>query len=381
VDRKSGGKNMLTDLQIKKLKPKNKQYELPDGGGLFIRIMPSGVKTWSFRYTFDGNPRRMSGGHYPAVSLLNARERLASALKDVERGIDPIIKAKEEKTKRKAAPTFQDLLDEFLEIELQYKPSGKARKRLVEKDIIPSWEKRKVTAITRRDAVILLDDVRKRAPITANRLQGVLVRMFNFASERGMIEHSPLTGLRRGKESARSRVLNDDEIKKLWEGLDLENKNIDIYRLTKLALKAILLTGQRPGEVVAMEWDQLDNDFWTIPGEKRKTGEVNKIPICPMLAEVIEQAKTYSSDSKYVFRSTMHKDAKKKEVKPITRGSMAKAILRHSEAIGINEPFTPHDLRRTLRTRLAEIGVTDIVAERVLGHKLQGVLGVYNRHS
>jgi len=97
---------------------------------------------------------------------------------DVQQGIDPGLKAKEAKAKRKAAPTFQDLLDEFWEEELGKTPSGSERKRLVKKDALPSWKKRKVLSITRRDTVLLLDKVRKRAPVTANRLQGVLIRMF-----------------------------------------------------------------------------------------------------------------------------------------------------------------------------------------------------------
>ena len=94
------------------------------------------------------------------------------------------------KAKRKAAPTFKDLLDEYWEMELEKTPTGKERRRMVEKDALTPWKNRKVSDITRRDAVILLDRVRKRAPIGANRLQGVLVRMFNFAAERGIIEHS-----------------------------------------------------------------------------------------------------------------------------------------------------------------------------------------------
>ena len=119
--------------------------------------------------------------------------------------------------------------------------------------------------ITRRDAVLLLDKVRGRAPIGANRLQAVLVRMFNFAAERGLLEHSPLVGMRRPRESSRSRVLSDDEIKLLWAALDLENVDMDIYRVTKLALKMILLTGQRPGEVAGMAWSEIDDEVESAP--------------------------------------------------------------------------------------------------------------------
>lgn len=374
----------LTDLQIQKLKKRAKKYEISDGKGLSIRVNPTGDKSWFFRYMFERVPRMMTLGAYPGVSLADARKRHGEAMLAVQQGIDPGLKAKESRAKRKAAPTFQDLLDEFWDEELGKTPSGNERKRLVDKDAIPTWKKRKVSSITRRDAVLLLDKTRKRAPITANRLQGVLIRMFNFASERGIIEFSPLAGMRRGKESSRSRVLTDDEIKTLWNCLELERTDIDIYRVVKLALKAILLTGQRPGEVAGMSWDQIDGELWIIPADKRKNREENRIPILPMLANVIEQAKIYSSESPYVFRSSHYEKPINQEktvdqAKPVTVGALANAIRRHRAEMKIDH-FTPHDLRRTLRTRLAELGVSDIVAERVMGHKLQGVLGIYNRH-
>jgi len=371
----------LTDLQVKKLPSREKRYEVLDGKGLFVRITPAGNKSWIFRYRYgnDRRPRRMTIGTYPLITLAKAREIHAQALQELEKGIDPGAKAQEEKERKNAEPTFRDLLDEFWEMELQYSPTAKERKRLIEKDALPSWSTRKVTSIKRRDAVILIDEVRARAAITANRLQGVLVRMFNFASERGIIDISPLAGMRRGKEISRSRTLTDDEIKVLWGCLDLERSDIDIYYLSKLALKAILLTGQRPGEVARMEWDHIENEWWVIPEELRKTREENRIPILSMMAEIIEQAKPISGDSPYVFRSPRKK--KDEKVRFLTVGSLANAIRRHRQEMGITEKFTPHDLRRTMRTRLAEIGVSDVVAEKLLGHRLQGVLGIYNRHS
>lgn len=364
----------LTDLQVRKMTPKDHRFELLDGDGLYIRVMPTGRKSWVFRYNFEGTPRRMTFGSYPALTLAEAREKHAQSTQDVERGIDPGAKALMEKAKRKAAPTFKDLLEEFWTLELSLQPSGKERKRLIEKDVLKPWKKCKVTNITRRDAVLLLDGVRKRAPVTANRVQGVLVRMFNFASERGIIEHSPLTGMRRTKEEARSRVLTDEEIKNLWNALDLERTDIDIYRLTKLALKLILLTGQRPGEVVNMACADIEGDWWTIPEGKSKT-EGNRVPILPMAQKILEEARIYSGETPFVFASSY------KPGKPLTVKAMSRAVSRHRTEMDIHERFTPHDLRRTLRTRLAEIGVADIVAERVLGHKLQGVLGIYNRHA
>ena len=364
----------VTDLQIKKLKARDQKYEITDGQGLVIHVQPTGNKTFYYRYMFDSNPRIMKIGDYPGVSLAEARKRHADAMMDLQKGIDPGKKAKEQKARRVAAPTFKDLLDEFWKMELSKSPTAKERKRLVEKDALPVWMKTKVTEIRRRDAVLLLDKVRERAPVGANRLQGVLIRMFNFAAERGVIDFSPLSGMRRGKEKARARVLTDDEIKTLWECLDIERQEIDVFHIVKFALKAILLTGQRPGEIRNMKKDQIINGVWIIPAENRKNSEENRIPILPMFAEIIELAANYNHNSNYVFPSPQD------DKKPVTVGALANALRRHRKEMNVDDRFTPHDLRRTLRTRLAELGISDIVAERVLGHKLQGIMAVYNRH-
>jgi len=365
----------LTDLQVRKLTQKKARFEILDANGLYIRVMPTGKKSWVFRYNFEGNPRRVTLGAYPALSLAEVREKHSLASQDIAKGIDPGIKAQEEKAKRKAAPTFQDLLEEFWEIELNVKKSGIQTRKLLEKNALPTWNKRKVADIKRRDIVILLDGIRARAPIVGNRVHGALSRLFNFAAERGVIDDSPCTRIKKIHEQGRSRILSDDEIKMLWAALDMENKAVDIYRLSKLALKMILLTGQRPGEVAGMTWAEIDNDLWSLPADRTKNGVENRIPLNMMALEVIEQARVYSGDSLYVFRSSHKSDA------AMSRHALSRAISRHWLEIGFQEAFTPHDLRRTLRTRLAEIGVSDVVAERVMGHKLQGVLGIYNRHS
>ncbi|NTU73248.1 tyrosine-type recombinase/integrase [Candidatus Roizmanbacteria bacterium] len=364
----------LSDLQIKKTAPRNDRFEISDGKGLSLRIMPTGKKTWVFRYMIRGKARRMTFGTYPTISLSVAREMHSLAMQDIERGNDPGYKKKAEDAARIAAPTVADLLGEFWTIELENKKTGKDIRRLITKDALPVWGNRKVVSITRRDAVVLIDKVRERAPVTANRLQTVLVRMFNFAAERGILEISPLVGMRKKPEQARSRVLSDEEIKLLWSALDFDNMAVDIYRTSKLALKMILLSGQRPGEVCGMTWDEIADDTWNIPAERMKGKNEHTVPLPGMALEILKQAEMYSGQSRFVFASSH------KANEPLTPHALSKAILRHWQEIGFKEPFTPHDLRRTLRTRLTEIGVDDVVAERVLGHKLQGILAVYNHY-
>lgn len=318
----------------------------------------------------------MTIGAYPGISLAKARELHGAAMMKVQQGVDPGAEAQAAKNRRKAAPTFQDLLFEFWDEELKWKKSGLATKRLLIKDTIPAWGKHKVVDIKRRDIVLLLDRIRDRAPIVRNRVHGALSRIFNFAAERGIIDDSPCIRIKKVPEKGRKRVLSDEEIKLLWAALGLENKAIDLYRVSKLALKMILLTGQRPGEICGMSWVEITDDgFWDIPASRRKSGDSHRVPLGGMALEIIEQARIYSGGSEWVFRSSHKPD------QHITPHALSRAIARHWAEIGFKEKFTPHDLRRTLRTRLAELNVPDIVAERVLGHKLQGMMAVYNQYT
>ncbi len=365
----------LTDLAVRKFKPKDKEYFIADGGGLALRVRPNGQKAWFYRYRYDGRARKTQIGVFPNLSLKDARIELAKLREELVDGIDPGMARNEARQKRSAELTFKELLQEFWEVELRHKKSGAATKKVIEKDCLKPWGWKKVSDIKRRDIVVLIDRVRKRAPVLANRLLGYLSRLFNFSAERGVIKDSPCTRIRKPQEAPRDRVLTDDEIKILWNALDLKNTDMDIYFVSKLALKMILLTGQRPGEVTGMCFDEIDNEnFWNIPADRRKSGDPNRVPLNEMAVEVLKQARVYSGGGEYVFRSSY------KAKKPMTPHALSRAIARHWSELGFDAKWTPHDLRRTMRTRLAEIGVSDIIAERVLGHKLQGMMAVYNQH-
>jgi hypothetical protein len=104
-------KMRLTDLQVKKLVPRDTRFEVSDGKGLCVRITSNGVKTWVFRYRFNRIARRMSFGNYPGISLAYARIKHGEALQDLQRGTDPGLKAMQEKAKMKGAPTFKQRKD------------------------------------------------------------------------------------------------------------------------------------------------------------------------------------------------------------------------------------------------------------------------------
>ncbi|MBU3951649.1 MAG: integrase arm-type DNA-binding domain-containing protein [Proteobacteria bacterium] len=368
----------FTDLEIKKLKlSPDKRYLIMESGGLGIRI--SNEKTFVWRYNFEGKGRWYTIGIYPTWSLSDARAEVEKQRTLLKKGIDPGAKKLEEKQAYVDAPTIKNLIQEFYDRELSKIKSGDATKRLLEKDLIESWGNRRAKSITGRQIVLLLDKVEKRAPVTRNRLKTAISQLFNFAVMRGILDANPCPKIKNIDEKTRNRVLNDDEIVLLWRALDVENERIlDAYPITKLALKLILLTGQRPGEVAGMEHTELvqrnDGHWWEIPAKrmKGKNAMAHDVPLTPLALEAINQAKKYSGKSKYIFRSIFKKDS------PISVPGISRAVSRHLADMKIDK-FTPHDLRRTCRTGLATLKVSDVVAEKILSHKLQGVLGVYNR--
>lgn len=372
---------MLTDKVIKQAKAEpGKRLEYWDTGmqkGLGVRI--GGKKAFFLKYVFDGKKRRLTLGEFPGLTLAQARLKAQAALVDVQKGVDPGLVKQEKKREYSGAPTIEELIQEFWDKKLSKLKSGKNTKRLLEKDLLKPWGNRKAASIKTRQIALLLDDVEERAPVTRNRLQTAIFQLFYFAVMKGILDISPCLRFERAEEEARDRVLDDDEIVLLWKALDLENKkHFDVHPVTKLALKLIILTGQRPGEVAGMERKEIvereDGSWWKIPAVrmKGKKAKDHDVPLSPMAMEVVEAAIFYSGKSRFVFQSNFKKDSS------ILVRAISRAVSGHYEAIGIKK-FTPHDLRRTCRTGLANLKVDDVVAEKILSHKLQGVLGIYNR--
>ena len=352
----------ITDRMIKTAEgPVNWADDLAPG--LWLRIQTEGgSKVFSVVYRLFGKYQRLKLGRYPAIGLAEARTQARRALQLAGQGKDPRF----ELIERTASPTVGELMDEFERIEGKKIRSIAERMRVLGKDLAP-WKDRKVVTITRRDVVELVDAIAERGPGIARTFQGYLGRLLNFAAERGHIPISPMAGLRRRvEEKPRKRVLTDEEIRLLWTKLDTS----PIFPATRRALRMILITGQRPEEVVGMTWAETEGIVWTIPPERRKTGdEPHEVPLSDLALELLAEC---PRDKDHPFGSSHTKGH-------IRRDVLSRALLRYLPAWGI-EPFTPHDLRRTMRTRLSALGVEEYIAERVIGHELQGMLKVYNHH-
>lgn len=376
----------FTDRYIDSLQPRSARYDVREGQGegFAIRVSPNGHKSWTFIYKQGGQKKRVSLGVYPGMSLQKARSKFRELRNLLDQGIDPIehereLAAQKEAARQEAeraarAPAVSDLASEYIEKWARpRKRSWEEDRRILGKDVLPQWGKRKARAITRQDVASLLDGIVDRgAGIQANRTLAVVRKMFNFAVARGIVDMSPCMGVSApAPENRRDRVLTADEIRTLWSGLDTAN----MAEGTKLALKLQLVTAQRIGEIVNATWGQFDlgNSWWTIPAERAKNKLAHRVPLSPLALDLLEQLRVLSGSTLWLFPSP-------RGDKPMTETAMGHAVRRNLEDFRIN-PFTPHDLRRTAASHMTSLGISRLVVSKILNHVETGITAVYDRHS
>jgi integrase len=237
--------------------------------------------------------------------------------------------------------------------------------------------------ITRKDITELLERKAAKSPVQANRTRSLLNKIFRWAIPKGYIENNPvyLTELPGGKESERDRVLSEKEIKQVWTSLAKEREADKAHRkyqmLSAGSLKLRLLTAQRGGEVMSMEWSEIENEWWTIPGSKTKNGLTHRVPLSPMAVRIIDEMKSL------VEGTGKSKKPLSNFVFPGPRGghieNVQKAIQRIRKSTGIQ--FRGHDLRRTAATQMTSVGIPRLIVQKILNHVEPGVTQIYDRYS
>lgn len=381
----------FTDKFISNLKPGVKEFWVREGMGFSIRVYPSGEKAWYYIFTFDGRKKfmRLGAGGYPDVSLANARELFDIAKVKVKNGIDPLLEKDTAKAERKRTPFVADFVTDFIEkYAKEHNRGWKEIERALKSEIVPRWGKRKMTDIKRRDLVLVLDEIKERgAPVMANRVMAYTRKMFSWAIERAVLEVHPFLMMKRpNKEESRERVLSETEIKLFWNNLDDCKMSDPIKR----ALKLILVTGQRPGEVIGIHRNEINGDWWEIPAERSKNKQAHRVFLTATAKQLIGDA------TGFIFESPVHpakpletppNPGKSYEVRTMT--SDIKANLPHTPESKVVDylkvpHFTPHDLRRSAATRWAEMEISGDMIDRLQNHitkQKQGVGHIYNRYS
>ena len=374
----------LTDAKVKALKPRANRYSLWDGNGFGVRVTPRGVKSFVWTYHFEGKPRRMTFGRYPdELTLSSANVKLAEAQAALRRGEDPGKALVKEHQEERQAETFEELAEDYIQRHAlgskkdgtRKKRSGDEDVRILRKDVIPRWRKRKAASIRLRDITDLTDAIADRgATIGANRTLSVVKKLFNWAVERGALDFSPAAKAKGpGSETARTRNMTPKEIKTFWDGLP----STDMHELLQLALKFSLVTAQRKGEVVKArnaDFDVAEEMSWLIPAASSKNKLPHLVPLSPLAVALYKEIRALAGDSEFMFPSPYFV-----EDRPITSRSVSQALLRNLPVLGIQD-VRPHDMRRAGSTGLASIGVPPVVRERILNHSQGRLDKAYDLH-
>ncbi|MBI4828089.1 MAG: integrase arm-type DNA-binding domain-containing protein [Nitrospinae bacterium] len=364
----------LTDSKIKYLKPKKERYIQWEGAtGFGVRVAPSGRKTFILMYRFGGTARMMSIGIYPAMSLAEARTKAALAKENITKGVDPARELIHSRRADRESATVADLAEEYLDKWARpRKRSAREDERILRKDVLPVLGNWKAKSVARRDIVALLDNIVARgAPIQANRTLAVLQMMFKYAAGRDKVPASPCAAISKpAPENKRKRFLSEKEVRMFWHGLT----KASMTEASRLALKLLLVTGQRKGELLKASWSEIefDSNVWTIPEEHSKNKHPHRVLLSPMALDLLTAVKTESGDSPLLFPSPRDK------LKPMGVTSMDHALRRNLGVLEMKD-FTPHDLRRTFATLVKYPGEhRKSFIKKVLNHREKTATDTYD---
>jgi integrase len=356
----------LTAKAIENFKPGPQRREISDGGsGLFLILQPSGAKSWALRYRYNGRPTKLTLGPWPLLGLADARKAAADAQLELSKGSDPAGARKIAKVKAAEAEanTIAAICAEFLQREGRRLRTLDQRVRLLRRLVYPVIGDRPIGSVKRSEIVRLLDRIEDRSgPRMADVTLAVLRRIFHWHEKRTDDFRSPIIrGMSRqnAAEHRRTRVLDDDELRRLWAATADEHPFSNMVRF-------LLLTSARRSEAAAMRWDEITDHVWTLPVVRSKT-KVEVVRPLSHSAQAVLAAQPRTCD--WPFTTT--------GVGPLTNFSELKAKLDATAGV---TGWRLHDLRRTARSLLSRAGVNPDIAERCLGHALPTIRATYDRH-
>ncbi|MGB6769086.1 MAG: tyrosine-type recombinase/integrase [Methyloceanibacter sp.] len=355
----------LTEKGVAALKARSKLYAHPDPQlpGHYVRVTPAGSKSFvAVARDPRGKQVWITIGSAAHIGIAEARERAREAVLRIKAGED-----------RAGPQSFQSVTEEWLKRHVDAKGLRDAyeMRRVLTKHVSPEWAGRDFESIRRGDVAKLLDKVEDESGArTSDKALSVISGICHWYEKRHEDYVSPIIrGMKRysSKEHARSRILSDEEIRAVWSlapSIGLPSSYLDIVKLA-------LLTAQRREKVATMQWEDVSVDgTWSIPTTAREKNNAGALMLPDAAVEIIKRQPRFASNP-YVFagRDGSH-----------TRNFHGpRDALR--EALGKGTDWTLHDLRRTARSLMSRAGVRPDIAERVLGHTIRGVEGIYDQLS
>jgi len=369
---------MLTDLKIRNLKPKNKEYGVADSHGLQIRITPRGVKKWRYRYRFNGNATMISLGKYPAVSLSEARKQRDIYQKALFDGINPKVYKDNLRKTQQNKITFREAFDKWFDIHKGEFVERTAIKqiRAFELHIFPHIGNRLVVDLKPVDMLNVFRKIDNQGKSeTLKKVRGWCSRVFRNCVVLEIINNDPIRDLpsdsfKKVQSKHYATVTSPSDIRDLLNTIS-KYKEIGAYEVHQaLNLGAYLLL--RPGELAGLLWEEIDfeNKIIRIGKDRMKSPRAHLVPMSTQVLAKFKEIKEYGLSEKYVFPSPIKRNTS------INKESLRAAVRR----LGIpKDKFTPHGFRGMGTTRLYEMGYKEDVVERTLSHSEKNkVKAAYN---
>ncbi|HEM8339337.1 TPA: tyrosine-type recombinase/integrase [Providencia rettgeri] len=365
----------LTVKQIDSSKPKEKDYKLSDGGGMYLLVKTNGGKYWRLKYRIDGKEKLLAIGIYPTVTLADARRKRDDAKRLLADGIDPNQQRKEQKQASKI-----DSVNTFKNIALEWYEGRKDRWSVgyrddmmdaFEKDVFPYIGNRPIAEIKPMELLEVLSIMEKRG--ATEKLKKVRQRcgeVWKYAIITGRAEYNPAPDLASAFVPHKREHYAHLSVSELPEFLS----SIDKYmgsQIVRVALRVLILTGVRPGELRKAEWSEINFDagVWEIPAEKMKMRRPHIVPLSEQVIDLLKQIHPISGSYQYIFPS---RTDYRKHISDMALNTMIRRM-------GYSGRATGHGFRHTMSTILHEQGYNTAWIETQLAHvDKNSIRGTYN---
>lgn len=354
----------LTDTAIRTAKPRDKLYRLADSLGLCLEVTTAGGKLWRLRYRFEGKAKMLGLGTYPAVTLAHARERRDAARKLLSQGIDPSAYKQQEKAAAATqALTLETLAREWYDYNQPRWAPATASKALqyLESDIFPVIGKRPAAEVQRPELVDLVRKIEQREAFNvARKVRQWLSQIFRFGLAKGVVPGNPATDLdvvaAHAPRTRHHPHISEAELPELLE--KLETAQCDFT--SKIAIRLLLLTAVRPGELRLAPWEEFDLDSatWTIPAARMKARRPHIVPLPRQAVVLLRTLHELTGTYSLVF------PGRNDRTRPMSENTVNKAL----STMGYEGRQTGHGFRHLLSTSLNTRGYNRDWIERQLAH-------------
>ncbi|WP_353164047.1 tyrosine-type recombinase/integrase [Acinetobacter guillouiae] len=365
---------MLTDAQVRKIKPIDKKKRYSDEKGLYLEVTPSGGRFWRLKYRFNGRESTLTIGSYPEISLAQARRVRDEARIQLYNNIDPNAVKNDRLQQADESTLFKSLAMEWMEDrKAVIKEATHLRDLSVfEKDLFPALGHMPIDQIKGKDVLACAKQIEARgAQEMAKRSIPLAGRIFRYAIRKGLIENDPTPHLGEALKPRKVRHmarLDISEFPPFLERMDRYHGN----PMIKTAIQLMTLTFVRTAELRMMEWDEIDFEtkLWRIPADKMKMAQPHIVPLSKQAIELIEGLRPLTGNKQYVFYN--HSTAK-----PMS----SNALLCVIRTLGYAGKMTGHGFRGLASTTLHEQGYMHDAIEIQLAHTVGNAVSQAYNHA